>query len=189
MKEKKKMRLFIFLLGFSILNITSSFAQVERHSFITAKEGDVYVMLKVGAPITPEQMHFLSIVNKMKNLRVLTHAEPMSDQELNAFHKGVDTYTDKYDIPDLDWDKEKVMNYQKKTTEFPMTKLEDKSMLNTLRISKFPSLLYLTPDGYTYRFSFMPFLSEEPINTFWKAYDKHKDQGQKMFLEKKWSVR
>lgn len=184
------MRLFGFLLmSILLLGVEDAVAQTERHSFVTAKEGDVYVMLKIGAPITPEQMHFLSIVNKNKNLRVQTHMEPMSDEELEAFNKDVDAYSEKYDVPNLNWDQKKVMDYQRKTTAFPMTPLEDKNMLITLDINTFPSLMYVTPDGFIYRFPFKPFLSEQPIKQFWAAYDKHRKQGQKMFLEKKWSVR
>lgn len=160
----------------------------ERHSYKTAKEGDVYIMLKVGAPMTPEQMYFMSIVNRVNGLNVFTHIEPMNKQELQDYQTDMGSYHKRYEVPNLDWDQNKVRDWQKKTTEFPMKKLEDTSMLDALRINTFPNLVYLTPDGYIYRFSFMPFKSEAPIERFWQAYRKHKDQGEKLFRDKKWSM-
>lgn len=187
-KGSRKLRLFIgVLLGLIAFFAGESFAQSERHSYVTAKHGDLYIFLKVGAPMTPEQMFFMSKVNGSKNLRVLTHFQQMTPEELREFGGNPETYSDKYRDPNHSYSKKEIERFRKGVPQFKMNKLEDLSMVSSLNVNTFPSMVYLTPDGFIYRFPFMPYKSNKPIDAFWQAYQKHKDKGKKMWLEKQWS--
>lgn len=174
---------FLFL----ILVSAQAFAQNQRHNEMTAKEGDLYIFMKVGAPISPEQLQFLSHVNNnFPNLRVLTHMQRMNEQELKLFHEEPEKYTDQYS-PKADLTEREVKEYQRGTKPFSITRLEDTGVIPRYNIQKFPSLLYLTPDGVYYKYDFPPFASKLSIRAFWAAYEKHRGAGRKMWMQKQWS--
>ncbi|MAI08501.1 MAG: hypothetical protein CMF61_06040 [Magnetococcales bacterium] len=183
-----KLRLMFLVVASFVLVTGSAIAQTGRHSEITAKEGDLYMFMKVGAPITPEQLHFMSKVNKYKNLRVLTHFQQMNDQELKDWHENPQDYTKRYVDPDVQFEEKTAKKYISNTGQFNVNRLENLSMIEKLGVRSFPRIIYLTPDGFVYDFPFMPFKSEGVIKDFWAAYEKHKNQGKKMWLEKQWGV-
>lgn len=186
------MKLFKAVLAIYMLVLCASdtSAQTGRHSFITDRDGDLYIFMKVGAPFTPEQIHFMSEVNNLKGLKVLTYFKEMNQEELQAWQDSPETYHKRYEYEGIEnaYSKEAVAKYNTKPKPFKFRQLIDLSMIDKLGVKTFPRIVYLSPDGFTYNFEFPPFRSEPTIKKFWDAYEKHKGKDQKMWLKKQWGV-
>ncbi|MFT7144241.1 MAG: hypothetical protein ACI9TY_000253 [Alphaproteobacteria bacterium] len=162
---------------------------VEKHSQDVGPSGTVYFFMKMAYPVPIESLSFISRVYNTKGLDVYSAYNEMSEQEMEAYRKNALDYTAQFNAPDsYRPDPEKLQELAATIQEFDMKEAE-KGTIQKYNVRDFPSILYLTPDGYVYRYPYKAFAGAKSEKKFWNDLRKHKDEKpqKKMWENKKWS--
>tara|TARA_R110000868_G_scaffold189695_1_gene432817 strand:+ start:5204 stop:5767 length:564 start_codon:yes stop_codon:yes gene_type:complete len=179
-----------WLLLLPLLVVSNAFAADEMHEEETAPSGDVYIFLKAANPLPIEQMAFMSKLHQEKGLRTFTNMMPLSPNEMAIYQKDPAAYIDKTGVPPRNYKPDQKALQELASTIRPYkAERGDVNIARKYNVNVFPSLLYLTPDGYIFRYEFKPFDSKVSQKNFWRDYAKYRNNKPRnnMFKNKKWS--
>ena len=178
------------LLALCLMLAPFSANAAEKHREVTPPRGKVIFFMKVAYPTPVEQLAFISMVHRLKDVKVISYMKQLNEDERREFNKDKGAYMKKIIQPPKSYkaDPKKIEKMAKGIQNYKPEYVQDHSLPAKYGVTEFPSFVYLTQDGYLYRFPMKAFESMPSQKQFWNAFNKHKNKTPiSKGWNKKWS--